>query len=299
MSHEIRTPLHGVSGAIDLLRRSRLDAGQQQALDILDHSNKVLTHWVETLLDHSRLDQSAIPSTSRPMTTSDPLFDAVEPGRPDFVTSSMPAPFDGLPTADDVAPATPSAPRPSTARASSTVSDVNPRRTPPSPSPSPASAPSLWARPPSGPDIRHRPPRPDSRPLVLLVEDHPVNQLLAHTMLEQIGCDVTVASDGLEAVERFEAARDRPFDLVLMDCQMPVMDGFAASRAMRSLEVREQRLPTPIVAMTANSEAEGAPACREAGMDDYVTKPVAMSRLTQAVTDWTWVPPGPRAMSTY
>ncbi|MDB5818786.1 MAG: multi-sensor hybrid histidine kinase [Rhizobacter sp.] len=296
MSHEIRTPLHGVSGAIDLLRRSRLDAGQQQALDILDHSNKVLTHWVETLLDHSRLDQSAAPSNSRPMTTSDPLFESVEPGRPDFVTSSMPAPFDGLPIVSDVAPVPTPVPRPSTPHASSTLPYANMGRT--TPSPSSTSSPSLWARPPSAPDIRHRPARPDSRPLVLLVEDHPVNQLLAHTMLEQIGCDVTVASDGLEAVERFEAARDRPFDLVLMDCQMPVMDGFAASRAIRSLEVREHRLPTPIVAMTANSEAEGAPACREAGMDDYVTKPVAMSRLTQAVTDWTWVPPGPRAMST-
>ena len=285
MSHEIRTPLHGVSGAIDLLRRSRLDASQQQALDILDHSNQVLTHWVETLLDHSRLDGSAMTPTSRPMTTSDPLFDSVEPARPDFVVSSMPAPFDGLPATPDASAANDAVAAP----------DVPPK--PPvvmrRPSPPPAATPNRWGNPRSGADARRRSGRADSRPLVLLVEDHPVNQLLAHTMLEQIGCDVVVASDGREAVERFEAARDPPFDLVLMDCQMPVMDGFAASRAIRSLEVRDHRLPTPIVAMTANSEADGAPACREAGMDDYVTKPVAMSRLTQAVTDWTWVPPGP------
>jgi CheY-like chemotaxis protein len=147
------------------------------------------------------------------------------------------------------------------------------------------------AVPPDITRLSRRPPRPDAHPLVLLVEDHPVNQLLARTMLEQIGCDVVVASDGREAVEHFEAARDRPVDLVLMDCQMPVMDGFAASRAIRGIEAREQLAHTPIVAMTANSEAEGGPACREAGMDDYVTKPVAMSRLTQAVIDWTWIPP--------
>ena len=308
MSHEIRTPLHGVSGAIDLLRRSRLDAGQQQALDILDHSNKVLTRWVETLLDHSRLEGEQPSTALRPMTSADPLFVQAEPHRPPGTVDPSPLangstvtaapvgihrPTPGVFDADGLTPLpTPNraadlqrrahdAPDAPDARAASQAA-VAPH--------APAST-TAFPVPPDVSRLVRRPPRPGLPPLVLLVEDHPVNQLLARTMLEQIGCDVVVASNGCEAVEHFEAARDRPVDLVLMDCQMPLMDGFAASRAIREVEARQRLAHTPIVAMTANSEAEGGPACREAGMDDYVTKPVAMSRLTQAVIDWTWVPP--------
>jgi CheY-like chemotaxis protein/signal transduction histidine kinase len=306
MSHEIRTPLHGVSGAIDLLRRSRLDAGQQQALDILDHSNKVLTQWVETLLDHSRLQETQAPSGGRAMTAEDPLFERAEPHRPSewgepSRLTSRPAPLDEAvaPTSSGIAAFDPGggvATAPA-ARSTDTAGTAPPDMVR-APAMTATTASRHLAMPLDATRIARRPARHDERPRVLLVEDHPVNQLLAQTMLDQIGCDVVVASDGREAVERFEAARGAPFDLVLMDCQMPVMDGFAASRAIRWMETREQLAHTPIVAMTANSESEGGPACREAGMDDYVTKPVAMSRLTQAVIDWTWTPPDLRSVPT-
>jgi CheY-like chemotaxis protein len=118
------------------------------------------------------------------------------------------------------------------------------------------------------------------------VEDHPVNQLVARTMLEQLGCTVMVAGDGHEALARFSDAAVA-FDVVLMDCHMPVMDGFAASRALREMEAQHGLARTPIIAMTANSEAEGGQACREAGMDDYLSKPVALGRLQEVIAAWT------------
>ncbi|MDB6002684.1 MAG: signal transduction histidine kinase [Rhizobacter sp.] len=131
-----------------------------------------------------------------------------------------------------------------------------------------------------------RPSQPANATRVLLVEDHPVNQLVARTMLEQLGCTVMVAGDGHEALARFSDAAVA-FDVVLMDCHMPVMDGFAASRALRDMEAQHGLARTPIIAMTANSEAEGGQACREAGMDDYLSKPVALGRLQEVIAAWT------------
>ena len=103
---------------------------------------------------------------------------------------------------------------------------------------------------------------------ILLVEDNDVNRDVATEILETVGCRVSLAKDGAEAVE---AVREDIFDLVLMDVQMPVMDGLTATREIRGL-------PTlgalPIVAMTANALKEDRDRCLEAGMDDYVTKPI-------------------------
>jgi PAS domain S-box-containing protein len=108
---------------------------------------------------------------------------------------------------------------------------------------------------------------------VLLVEDNLVNQKVARAFLERLGCEVTVASNGLEAVEAFARAR---FDLVLLDLQMPVMDGYAATTRLRTLE-RGAR--TPIVALTASAMAGQLERCLEAGMDDLITKPLDVERL--------------------
>ena len=116
---------------------------------------------------------------------------------------------------------------------------------------------------------------------VLLAEDNPVNQLVAIKMLEAIGCQVDVASDGLEAV-RMAAGGD--YELLMMDCQMPEMDGYEATAANRAAELPGARLP--IVAMTANAMQDDRRRCLEVGMDDYLSKPVRAARLREMVQRW-------------
>ncbi len=120
------------------------------------------------------------------------------------------------------------------------------------------------------------------RARILLVEDNPVNQLVAKGMLGKLGCEVIVAAHGGEALKCLE---DQRFDLVLMDCNMPVMNGYEASRQIR----RSGRWPDlPIVALTANALAEERERCRAAGMNDYLAKPFRREEL-KALLDL-WVP---------
>ncbi len=126
----------------------------------------------------------------------------------------------------------------------------------------------------------------DSKPLprhILLVEDNPVNQQIASTLLKRIGCEVDVAQDGAAAVERW---RDGHYDLVLMDCQMPVMDGYDATRAIRSIEAETGRPHTPVVALTANALAGDRELCMAAGMDDHLGKPFTVDLLRAMLERW-------------
>ena len=109
-------------------------------------------------------------------------------------------------------------------------------------------------------------PDPAAHHRVLIVEDNAVNQKVATRMLERLGCECAVAANGLEASERLAVDR---FDLVFMDCQMPVLDGFEATRRIRA---RGDRVP--IVALTAGALVEERERCRKAGMDDFLAKPV-------------------------
>ena len=118
------------------------------------------------------------------------------------------------------------------------------------------------------------------RARILLVEDNPVNQLVAKGMLSKLGCDVVVASHGGEALSRLEQST---FDLVLMDCNMPVMDGYEASRQIRQ-RVRWSKLP--IVALTANAMPEERERCRSAGMNDYLAKPFRREELAALIDTW-------------
>jgi CheY-like chemotaxis protein len=121
---------------------------------------------------------------------------------------------------------------------------------------------------------------PQRRARVLLVEDNPVNQLVAKGMLGKLGCDVIVAAHGAEALDQLEG---RDFDLVLMDCNMPVMDGYEASRQIR----RSGRWPQlPIVALTANAMSEERERCRAAGMSDYLAKPFRREELAALLEVW-------------
>lgn len=120
------------------------------------------------------------------------------------------------------------------------------------------------------------------RARILLVEDNPVNQLVAKGMLGKLGCEVIVAAHGGEALKLLE---EQSFDMVLMDCNMPVMDGYEASRQIR----RSGRWPDlPIVALTANALSEERERCRAAGMNDYLAKPFRREEL-KALLDL-WVP---------
>ncbi len=116
---------------------------------------------------------------------------------------------------------------------------------------------------------------------ILLVEDNVVNQLVAQRMLQKIGADVQVAGNGQEALQRLTGST---FDVVLMDCQMPVMDGFAATRAIRAIEAQRgsgRRLP--IIALTANVMSEDRALCAAAGMDAHLGKPIDSNKLIECL----------------
>ena len=117
---------------------------------------------------------------------------------------------------------------------------------------------------------------------VLVVEDNLVNQKVAALMLGRLGCQVDVAADGRRAVEMFA---DSAYDLVFMDCLMPVMDGFEATNAIRQLEGSKAGR-TPIVAMTANAKAGDREECLAAGMSDYITKPIQQSELIRILEQY-------------
>lgn len=122
--------------------------------------------------------------------------------------------------------------------------------------------------------------RPQGSLSILLAEDNPVNQLLTVRMLENMGHRITVADDGAKALEAIQRER---FDLVLMDVQMPVLDGLEATAAIRTAERASGRVRIPIVAMTANAMQGDRERCLGAGMDDYISKPIAMQQLRATI----------------
>ena len=129
-----------------------------------------------------------------------------------------------------------------------------------------------------------------ARPQVLLVEDNLVNQEVGKLILETLDCKVEIASDGHIAVEKLE--NNNIYDLVFMDCQMPNMDGYTATRIIRSME--EKRGETnriPIIALTANALKEDREQCFAVGMDDYIYKPFTKERLAEVIAQWVKLKP--------
>ena len=137
-----------------------------------------------------------------------------------------------------------------------------------------------------------------SRTRVLLAEDNPVNQLVLVGQLESLGARVEVVENGRQAVER---VRERRFDLVLMDCQMPVLDGYRATREIRRWEeqrweqqgeresrggARSSGAHLPVVAVTAHALEGEREKCLEAGMDDYLVKPFQLEQLEEILARW-------------
>src|SRR5262249_46491570 len=122
---------------------------------------------------------------------------------------------------------------------------------------------------------------------VLVVEDNVVNQKVVVRLLEKLGCRIDVAANGHEAITMLA---QMAYDLVFMDCQMPEMDGFAATEAIRQREVCSGQ-HIPIIAMTANALQGDRERCLEAGMDDYISKPVKPEALAVMLRKWS-LPPG-------
>ena len=141
-----------------------------------------------------------------------------------------------------------------------------------------------------------RPPPPASHPAdVLVVEDNRVNQQVALGLLSRLGYHAVVVGDGLEAVQLLSRRR---FDLVLMDIQMPVMDGLEATRCIRSAESAVLDHDVPVVALTANAFAEVREQCLAAGFTDFLTKPVDGRQLAFTLQKWIGARAAPPAVLT-
>lgn len=128
--------------------------------------------------------------------------------------------------------------------------------------------------------VRTMPNPANSRLKILLVEDNIVNQKVTLNQLKHLGYTADVAANGKEAIEMLNQI---PYNLVLMDCQMPILDGYAATRAIREQQSRPQSV---IIALTANAMLEDRERCLAAGMDDYLSKPISKEKLSEKLTYW-------------
>jgi CheY-like chemotaxis protein len=113
---------------------------------------------------------------------------------------------------------------------------------------------------------------------VLIAEDNIINQRVANSLFSKLGCQVVIANDGMEAIEK---AQNETFDLIFMDMQMPNMDGLEAS-----VKLRELGISTPIIALTANAVKGDMEKCIESGMNDYLSKPVQKKGIIEKIEKW-------------
>ncbi len=129
-------------------------------------------------------------------------------------------------------------------------------------------------------------PQPEKLPKVLLVEDNPVNQAVARALLNNIGIDCDIAVNGIQALEMLKCVPHPPYPLLLMDCQMPEMDGYETTRQIRNGAAGEEYRKVPIIALTANAMSDDRNKCLDAGMDDYLSKPLNFATLNAMLKPW-------------
>jgi len=141
------------------------------------------------------------------------------------------------------------------------------------------------ARPDAVAELLRRPVLANAR--VLVVEDNPVNRLVISSLLEKLEVQVSMAHDGQQAVQAVtQASASQSFDLILMDLHLPVLDGYAATAQIRQREAAQKLPRVPIIALTADAYEEIHDQCLAAGMDDFVTKPVSLTALKLALSQW-------------
>ena len=139
----------------------------------------------------------------------------------------------------------------------------------------------------SGEEFRPAAARPPRGLSILVAEDNEINALLMRSLLTRLGHRPVITVNGAQAVESWLAAQSAgtPYDLVLMDVQMPELDGIAATRRIRDCEVAKQAARVPIIALTANALVEDRYACFEAGMDGFLVKPLDRDKLGEVLAD--------------
>ena len=120
---------------------------------------------------------------------------------------------------------------------------------------------------------------------VLLVEDNVINMEIAHAILEEEHLNITEAKNGKEALEIFQNSRLNEYDVIIMDVMMPVMDGLAATRAIRAIPRADAR-QIPILAMTANAFAEDVQLAKNTGMNEHIAKPLDLNKLNDVLKQW-------------
>ena len=138
----------------------------------------------------------------------------------------------------------------------------------------------------NGTDNEISTPIPVAAPItfeLLLAEDNNVNQMVATTMLKKLGYQVDVVNNGREALD---ALKEKHYDLIFMDCQMPVLDGYAATREIRALPSQSLRNTTPVIALTAHAMLNNDQKCFDAGMDDFLSKPVRIKEMKEVLNKW-------------
>lgn len=118
---------------------------------------------------------------------------------------------------------------------------------------------------------------------ILVVDDNTINQTVTQGMLEKMGVDIVIANNGADAVQRLET---QTFDLVFMDCQMPVLDGYQATQQIRDPKSNVRQHDIPVIAMTANAMQGDREKCLASGMDDYISKPIDLSKLVEVLESW-------------
>jgi signal transduction histidine kinase/CheY-like chemotaxis protein/ligand-binding sensor domain-containing protein len=122
---------------------------------------------------------------------------------------------------------------------------------------------------------------------ILMVEDNHINQIIAECLLENIGLSADCVSNGIEAIESLKSATEHlPYTLILMDCQMPEMDGYEATRQIRRGNAGKNNRMVPIIAMTANAMVGDREKCIESGMDDHITKPINEEQIYKKLLQW-------------
>lgn len=125
-----------------------------------------------------------------------------------------------------------------------------------------------------------------SQPQILLVEDNKVNQVVASALLKQAGVSFDIAQNGFEAIVKLNTKQGEPYELILMDCQMPEMDGYQATQAIRKGDAGKYNKNITIIALTANAMQGDKDKCLAAGMDDYLSKPLDLAALQPKLSQW-------------